>query len=462
MRRKQTSSFRDSLNVWPGFTDVVVGLLLVFIFVVTLFTITQAVLSVSLSKKDVALHKLESELNLKMDEIRKLIEQVTSLENLFHTESIQKTDLEKALAAKTRDLDDTLTTLKTRDADLQDKERLLAAKLQEIEGLQSLVDERTQALAQREQDITVNKTQLQATLDQLAQTTDELKQKQKTADEMGAAMGEVKSALEQAKSDLASKIAAIGELKARIEQMNDNMTSLNSRMAGYLTEIDKLNKMLVDAKTTENTEKTRVAGLNKEIVSLRSKLDDISSRLEEVKAEKEHAFKVTQLVDLLGKKDVEIERLRTLAKYRSEFFARLETVFSGVGDIKVQGDRFVFQSEILFGSGRTDINESGKEELDKFAAIYRDMIPRIPPNLDLIILVQGHTDTDPVRSARYASNWELSAARAMQVVRYLAQKGIPFSRLAAAAFSEFHPVTDEVGPEGKRLNRRIEIKITSL
>jgi chemotaxis protein MotB len=202
--------------------------------------------------------------------------------------------------------------------------------------------------------------------------------------------------------------------------------------------------------------------LQKEIVSLKSRLDEISKKLTSAKEKAKKKFKISQLVDLLGQKDKEIDRLRKLARYRSEFLAKLEKVFEGVPDIKVQGDRFVFQSEILFASGRANINETGKKELDKFAQIYKEMVPKIPKDLDIVILIQGYTDDVPIRSGRYRSNWELAAARALEVVRYLVQRGIPPTRVAAASFGEFHPVDHATTPEARRLNRRIEIKITTL
>jgi chemotaxis protein MotB len=115
----------------------------------------------------------------------------------------------------------------------------------------------------------------------------------------------------------------------------------------------------------------------------------------------------------------------------------------------------------LFASGSAEINETGKSELDKFVKIYKEMVPKIPKNIPLLILVQGHTDIVPVRSSRYKSNWELSSARAMQVVRYMIEQGIPATRLGASALGEFHPVAKGAAEADRRLNRRIEIKITT-
>jgi chemotaxis protein MotB len=240
------------------------------------------------------------------------------------------------------------------------------------------------------------------------------------------------------------------------------MASLNQRLSGYIAQVDRLNSLLAEARGSESKQKTKAAALQGEISSLTSKLDQISKKLAQAEAQQEKRFRVSQLVDLIGQKDQEIDRLRKLAKYRSEFLAKLEMVFNGVPDIKVRGDRFIFQAEILFASGKADINARGKLELDKFIKIYKEMVPKLPADVPLIILVQGHTDDVPISSSRYPSNWELSSARAMAVVRYLTAGGIPPTRVAAAALGEFHPVATSPTREARRLNRRIEIKITTL
>ncbi len=268
--------------------------------------------------------------------------------------------------------------------------------------------------------------------------------------------------LAETEGDVRNKTDTITELQAKIDRLNNTIAQLNKRISEYVDQVNGLNRMLAEAKQSEQTQTTKAADLQKEISSLRSKLDEISGKLAAANEKREEQFRVSQLVELLGQKEKEIDRLRKLAKYRSEFLAKLEQVFQGVADIKVQGDRFVFQSEILFASGRADINEGGKKELDKFVKIYNEMVPKIPKDLDLVILIQGYTDDVPIRSARYRSNWELASARAMEVVRYLIEKGIPPGRVGASSFGEFHPVDPNMTDEARRLNRRIEIKITTL
>ena len=155
-----------------------------------------------------------------------------------------------------------------------------------------------------------------------------------------------------------------------------------------------------------------------------------------------------------------LERVEELEKYASDFFGRLREVFAGNPDIKVVGDRFVFQSEVLFPSGEATLSPGGRGDLDKFAMVYQQLAARLPPDLPVIIEVQGHTDRVPIRG-RFPSNWELSTARAQEVVNYLIQQGIPPQRLAAVGMAEYHPIDPADNPEAYRRNRRIELKITS-
>lgn len=156
-----------------------------------------------------------------------------------------------------------------------------------------------------------------------------------------------------------------------------------------------------------------------------------------------------------------LERVEELEKYASDFFGRLRQVFANNPDIKVVGDRFVFQSEVLFGSGEATLSPSGQGDLDKFAMVYQQLAIQLPPDLPVIIEVQGHTDRAPIRSARFPSNWELSTARAQEVVNYLIRQGVPPQRLAAVGMGEYHPIDPADNPEAYRRNRRIELKITS-
>ena len=435
MRSRRPSGWlHETFNVWPGFTDIMVGLLLIFVFVVTLFTMTETILSRVLSTKDVELQRLHTEVSAKSEELEKLSQEIAKLEQLFQSQVEAATKLQEQLASRDKELELALAQIRAGSELLVAKDEQISAQRKEVQSAVEGIKEKTELLKDREQRIW----------------------------EMGLKLSRTDQDLTKAKEELSDKEKSLLDLRDRLEALNSRVASLNAKITGYVDEVNRLNRLLAESKELETTEKTKAAALQKEISGLQSKLEELSGKLTRTEVAAEKKFRLSQLVDLLGQKDQEIENLRKLARYRSEFLAKLEKVFAGVPDIKVQGDRFVFQSEILFASGRAEINESGKKELDKFSTIYKEMIPKLPKGIDPIILVQGHTDIDPVRSTRYKSNWELSADRAMHVVRYLIEKGIPATRLGAAALGEFHPVETGESPEAKRLNRRIEIKITSL
>ena len=152
-------------------------------------------------------------------------------------------------------------------------------------------------------------------------------------------------------------------------------------------------------------------------------------------------------------------KVQELARYRSEFFGRLRQVLGNRRDIRVVGDRFVFQSEVLFGSGSAEIGENGKRQLTQLAQTLKSISAKIPKDLDWVLRVDGHTDHVPIKTAAFPSNWELSTARAISVVKFLISRGIPARNLAAAGFGEFRPLDARTDEIAYRRNRRIELKL---
>ena len=152
--------------------------------------------------------------------------------------------------------------------------------------------------------------------------------------------------------------------------------------------------------------------------------------------------------------------MQELARYRSDFFGRLRQILGQRPDIRVVGDRFVFQSSVLFESDKADISPAGRQSLDVLAAAIIDLEREIPPDIPWILRVDGHTDVKAITGGQFKSNWELSAARAISVVQYLIGKGIEPTKLAAAGFGEFQPIDAGADDEALARNRRIELKLT--
>jgi chemotaxis protein MotB len=199
--------------------------------------------------------------------------------------------------------------------------------------------------------------------------------------------------------------------------------------------------------------------LNQQIAALRRQLAALEDALEA--SEKKDKEAQGRIADLGQRLNVALaQRVQELSRYRSEFFGRLRAILGNRQDIRVVGDRFVFQSEVLFDTGSAAIRPEGKVELDKLAAALAELEKQIPPEIAWVLRIDGHTDVRPIASPQFPSNWELSSARAISVVQYLISRGISPQRLVAAGFGEFQPLDAGTTEETYRRNRRIELKLT--
>ena len=200
--------------------------------------------------------------------------------------------------------------------------------------------------------------------------------------------------------------------------------------------------------------------LNQQIAALRKQLGAIEDALSASEAaNKESQSKISDLGQRLNV--ALAQKVQELNRYRSDFFGRLRQILGSRPDIRVVGDRFVFQSSVLFDVGKADISEAGRQSLDTLAAAVIDLEREIPPDIPWILRVDGHTDNTPITGpGPYKSNWELSTARAVSVVQYLISKGVEPDRLAAAGFGQFDPIDPGNDEEAKARNRRIELKLT--
>jgi chemotaxis protein MotB len=199
--------------------------------------------------------------------------------------------------------------------------------------------------------------------------------------------------------------------------------------------------------------------LNQQIAALRRQLAALEDALEA--SEKKDKEAQGRIADLGQRLNVALaQRVQELSRYRSEFFGRLRTILGNRQDIRVVGDRFVFQSEVLFDTGSAAMRPEGKVELDKLAAALSELEKQIPPEIAWVLRIDGHTDVRPISSSQFPSNWELSSARAISVAQYLISRGIPPQRLVAAGFGEFQPLDAGTTEEAYRRNRRIELKLT--
>ena len=222
---------------------------------------------------------------------------------------------------------------------------------------------------------------------------------------------------------------------------------------------DSSQAALAENQALSARQRDQIAVLNQQIDALRAQLGHVEQALQisELKSE-EQEVTIANLGQRLNM--ALAAKVEELAAYRSEFFGRLREVLSDRRDFTIIGDRFVFQSEVLFASASDQLEAEGHERLAQFAQVLREVMVQIPTELPWILQVDGHTDARPIRTARFPSNWELSAARAISVVNFLVALGIPPDRLSATGYGEFQPLDDRGDAIAYRRNRRIELKLT--
>jgi chemotaxis protein MotB len=199
--------------------------------------------------------------------------------------------------------------------------------------------------------------------------------------------------------------------------------------------------------------------LNQQIDALRRQLSALQQALDA--SEKKGQDSQERIADLGQRLNVALaQRVQELSRYRSDFFGRLRAILGDRPDIRIVGDRFVFQSEVFFDAGQATLKPEGRAEIDKLAGALADLEQQIPGDIAWVLRVDGHTDVRPIANSQFPSNWALSAARAISVVQYLIAKGISPQHLVAAGFGEFQPLDTDKTEDAYRKNRRIELKLT--
>jgi len=241
----------------------------------------------------------------------------------------------------------------------------------------------------------------------------------------------------------------------------------NERLAGAAAaggekdaRIAAISKELEDKTSMSKEAAARVDLLNQQLLALRRQIAALQEALGAAEAkDKESQARIS---DLGARLNVVLARqVQELQRYRSDFFGRLRELLRDRKDIRVVGDRFVFQSEVLFPSGQATMTPEGLAAIDQLAAAIVELERTIPAEIDWALQVDGHTDSKAIATAQFPSNWELSSARATSVVKYLISRGVSAKRLVAAGYGEFQPLEEGTSDEVLRRNRRIELKLTN-
>ena len=387
---------RPENYTWPGFVDALATLLMVIIFVLLVFVLIQVNLAYRVAGQDATMNDMRA--------------QIVSLGDLLNLERKANEELKDELA-----------------------------------GISSLLDATT-----KKRDSLVT---------QLANTTATLSLRDSEIRQLNAIQAQTEESLEAARQTIAERVAALeaieltlAEAQAKLMESEVEIADAAARNVSSLARISEL-------ETKNAASQAEVAQMTNAVTALRLRIEELTSLLAEKEAQ---AARDKIAIASLGKSlnNALASRVQELQRFRSEFFGRLREVLRGRDDVRIVGDRFVFQSEVLFAQGAASLGPEGEEKLGQLAVALNQIAAEIPEDIDWILQVEGHTDDIPVRAGRFADNWDLSTERALSVVRFLAESGLPANRLAAAGYGEFQPLDDAGSDEARRRNRRIEMKLT--
>jgi chemotaxis protein MotB len=262
--------------------------------------------------------------------------------------------------------------------------------------------------------------------------------------------------LEDQLSQVRAGLASAETERDRVKGLYEGLAGAGNDAAGRAGE---LNKALESEKQLSARALAQIEVANQQISALRRQLAALEEALQA--SEKRDRESQGRIADLGQRLNVALaQRVQELSRYRSEFFGRLRAILGNRPDIRIVGDRFVFQSEVFFDTGQAQLLPEGRAELDKLATALIELDKQIPSEIAWVLRVDGHTDVRPINSPLFKSNWELSSARAISVVQYLISLGVPAQRLVAAGFAEFQPLDTSASEDAYKRNRRIELKLT--
>ena len=283
--------------------------------------------------------------------------------------------------------------------------------------------------------------------------------KDKEIRKLTATVGVLDSMLSLERINESNLQARLAGLNAQLAQADRSAQRLAGSLVATQNQLAQAQARAAAAEAQVQTQDTSIATLNENVEELRKQLTAIATALD--LAQTKNKAQAAEIADLGARLNVALaKKVEELARYRSEFFGKLQQIIGNRPDIRVVGDRFVFQSEVLFALGSADLSPVARKRLMPVVTALRQISGEIPANINWILEVDGHTDIRPVKNTRFPSNWDLSTARAVSVVNFLTSKGIPARHLAAAGFGEWQPL-DAGGTEAAyQKNRRIELRLT--
>lgn len=417
-------SRRSSIDIWPGFVDALAQLLMVIIFVLLVFTAGQFFLSDALSGRDKALKELQT--------------QVSELSDLLSLERRANDEL------------------RTGSASLSDQ---LKAALAERDALTAKVGELTDKLQNANTLVSADREKVELQLNELESLRRDLEALKAVRADLEKQVGALAAAQQKKDQDSGTLRDRTKELEAKLASEQEKTLLAQKEIGTRDVRLRALGDSLKAEQEASRAAKAQVEQLTAAVAALREQLAKISAALDvsDAKVNEQQG----QIAELGRRLNLALaNKVQELARYRSEFFGRLREIIGNRPDIRIVGDRFVFQSEVLFAQGSAELGEPAKKQLEPVISALKEISAKIPPDINWVLRVDGHTDRRPISNDQFPSNWELSTARAISVVRYAIAQGISANHVAAAGFADKQPLDPGTGEDAYRHNRRIELKLT--
>ena len=441
--------------------------------------------NIKLDESNKKLAASENNLSVKINELSLLNEELASnkkiLENKIAELKIKNDNLlaiNESLGIEDGGLAEQLNAIKSKNQELVKLNEDLTNSQKQTQETLALLEKTNLNLALRDEELQNQINQYQALMSDLLEINDSLGLEDATLKEQLDAIRNKNQELARLNQNLINRDNTIYDLRGKIIELNNVLSISDEKRMEKELEIALLKRNIEnieDVRIQENEVSTnqlekmkiqssqtfeQISILSNEIENLKNEIITLNMALEA--SEKEAVSKNLE-IEILGKRlnKALTSKIFELQKYRSEFFGKLQNLLGDRDDIKVVGDRFIFESELLFDSASANLQENGKEKLKEIAMTLMETTKQIPTNINWIIQVEGHTDKRPISTALFPSNWELSTARANSVLKLLLEIGFAPKRLAAAGYGEFFPISEGDTKEDYQQNRRIELKLTS-
>lgn len=421
---RRRASGAPGMEAWPGYVDALSTLLMVIIFVLLVFVLAQGFLSFALTGRSKELDSVSQ----KLAEVGKMLSLETS----------HATTLEGTVAQLT-------SALATANSDQQSLST-------QITGL-------TTQLGTAESTARSNNARATDLAGKLADARQRLTDMEHAAEAMDRTVQADRATIQAKLSDLAKldeQVRALGALRDQLELQAQNAA------ARAMTEQDRrlaVAAQLANEQKLGDSAKAQIALLNQQVDQLKAQLGAVATALDLAKTSGNE--KDATIANLGQKLNVALAaKVQELQEYRSDFFGTLRKVLAGEPGIDVVGDRFVMQSDVLFPLNSADMSPDGVVQMSKIAETVKHIADKIPPGIAWVLDVDGYADRQPITSGRFASNWDLSAARAISVVNLLIKAGVPADHLSATGFGDNHPLDSTDTAAGYAKNRRIELRLT--